>query len=477
MPHVKENLGFDATIKLHKCPKEEWYSKWTKLINRKDYEVNRNTRVCSNHFEYGQPRELSPHPALFLKGYQPVNLTPRRILVKHEEPPKQKMKRRKILSMERLETSISDEYPPDNLNNSKTERTKEDLEGEIEILKRQLRETEHDLDEAKTMIKELENRSIFSIDNIKHSDSLIKLYTGLTSYQLFVWLLDEVEGAASNMKYYKGEDSVETSSYQESNVNKPGPKRKLCLADELLLTLMKLRLNLNQEFLASLFHVSPSLVSSVITTWISLLAFELKPLIHWPTRAQLDQYYPDCYKKYGKICAIIDCTEVQTERPSLDSANSALYSNYKSRHTYKVLVACTPGGTVSYVSDAVGGDMSDVEIVRRCGILNYFEKGDKVMADKGFNNKDDFLLQDVELIIPSFANKNVQFRETKNVTNAEISNARIHVERVIGRMKDFKIMQGPVPLILHDLIDKFVFVCGCLVNLSGVLVPLHSSKK
>ncbi|VDI78588.1 Hypothetical predicted protein [Mytilus galloprovincialis] len=380
MPHVKEHLGSNASIKLHKCPKEEWYKKWSKLLNRDNYEVNKNTRVCSNHFEYGQPRELAPHPKLHMKG-------------------------------------------------------------------------------------------------IKHSDNLIRLHTGLASYSLFCWLLDEVSVPASNMKYYKGEDSHETTSYQENNAKKPGPKRKLSLEDELLMTLMKLRLNLNQEFMASLFNVSSSLVSSIITTWISLLALELRPLIHWPTRDQLDQYYPDCYSKYGKVTAIIDCTEVQTERPSLDSTNSALYSNYKSRHTYKVLVACTPGGTVSFVSHATGGDMSDVELVRRCGILDLFEEGDKVMADKGFNNKDDFLLGDVELIIPAFARKNIQFRESKNISNTEISNARIHVERVIGRMKDFKILQGPIPLILSDVVDNIVFVCGCLVNLSGVLVPLHTNNK
>jgi hypothetical protein len=55
------------------------------------------------------------------------------------------------------------------------------------------------------------------------------------------------------------------------------------------------------------------------------------------------------------------------------------------------------------VSEAVGGDMSDVELVRKSGILDKFEKGDKVMADKGFNNKADFLIGDVELIMPEFA--------------------------------------------------------------------------
>ena len=34
MPHVKEHLGEDAAIKLHKCPNENWFLKWTKLLNR-----------------------------------------------------------------------------------------------------------------------------------------------------------------------------------------------------------------------------------------------------------------------------------------------------------------------------------------------------------------------------------------------------------------------------------------------------------
>ncbi|CAG2216013.1 unnamed protein product [Mytilus edulis] len=433
MPHVKEHLGSNASIKLHKCPKEEWYKKWSKLLNRDNYEVNKNTRVCSNHFEYGQPRELAPHPKLHMKGYEIT--TPRRLLMRntevHSKPVASKSRKKlsELVDSENvsLTTNICTDSSTCNISDDiidENEISKESLSAEIQFLKIQLAEKDHQLSSAKEKIKDLEKKNSFGIISIKHSDNLIRLHTGLASYSLFCWLLDEVSVPASNMKYYKG-----------------------------------------------------SLVSSIITTWISLLALELRPLIHWPTRDQLDQYYPDCYSKYGKVTAIIDCTEVQTERPSLDSTNSALYSNYKSRHTYKVLVACTPGGTVSFVSHATGGDMSDVELVRRCGILDLFEEGDKVMADKGFNNKDDFLLGDVELIIPAFARKNIQFRESKNISNTEISNARIHVERVIGRMKDFKILQGPIPLILSDVVDNIVFVCGCLVNLSGVLVPLHTNNK
>lgn len=50
-----------------------------------------------------------------------------------------------------------------------------------------------------------------------------------------------------------------------------------------------------------------------------------------------------------KLEQSLECTEIQSERPSLDSVNAVMYSNYKSKHTYTVLVACTPGGTVSCV--------------------------------------------------------------------------------------------------------------------------------
>ena len=30
---------------------------------------SKSTKICSNHFEYGRPTVLLPHPKLFLKGY------------------------------------------------------------------------------------------------------------------------------------------------------------------------------------------------------------------------------------------------------------------------------------------------------------------------------------------------------------------------------------------------------------------------
>ena len=244
------------------------------------------------------------------------------------------------------------------------------------------------------------------------------------------------------------------------------------MEDVLLITLMNIRLNINLK--VSGVH---SLISSAVSTWIILLSTELAPLLHRPSIEQLMQNDPQCFEKYGTVTAIIDCTEVQTERQTLDSANSKLFSNYKGRHTYKALIACTPGGTVSFISDVCGGDMSDVEVVRKSGLLDKLARNDKIMADKGFSNKDDFLILGAELITPEILRKDTQFNTSKNIVNAEISNARIHVERVIGRMKEFKILQGPIPLSLADIVDQILVVCGALVNLMGILVPLQSHTK
>ena len=49
----------------------------------------------------------------------------------------------------------------------------------------------------------------------------------------------------------------------------------------------------------------------------------------------------------------------------------------------------------------------------------------------------------------------------------------IHIERVIGRMKDFQIMKAELPLDIFDLFDHIATVVGALVNLQRPIVPLH----
>ena len=60
--------------------------------------------------------------------------------------------------------------------------------------------------------------------------------------------------------------------------HKPGPSRILSLEDEILMTLMRIRLDCPVEDLAFRFGVSVSLATSIITTFIVFLSLELKTL-------------------------------------------------------------------------------------------------------------------------------------------------------------------------------------------------------
>lgn len=50
-------------------------------------------------------------------------------------------------------------------------------------------------------------------------------------------------------------------------------------------------------------------------------------------------------------------------------------------------------------------------------------------------------------------------------TTRSIASVRIHVERAIERLKDFRILQGNLPIPLVPLADKILTVCAALCNL------------
>lgn len=51
----------------------------------------------------------------------------------------------------------------------------------------------------------------------------------------------------------------------------------------------------------------------------------------------------------------------------------------------------------------------------------------------------------------------------------QIAQVRIHVERAIERLKDFKVFQGNIPLTLMPLADQMLIVCAALCNLQKPL--------
>jgi hypothetical protein len=74
--------------------------------------------------------------------------------------------------------------------------------------------------------------------------------------------------------------------------------------------------------------------------------------------------------------------EVFIDIPSNLKARAETWSSYKHHNTVKFLIGITPQGTVSYISKAWGGRVSDKYITENGGFLNNIYPGDLVLADQ-----------------------------------------------------------------------------------------------
>ena len=62
----------------------------------------------------------------------------------------------------------------------------------------------------------------------------------------------------------------------------------------------------------------------------------------------------------------------------------------------------TPCGAISYLSKCWGGRATDKFITMNSGFLGLLEHGDVVLADRGFDIREDAAIHDGNLEIPSF---------------------------------------------------------------------------
>ena len=144
---------------------------------------------------------------------------------------------------------------------------------------------------------------------------------------------------------------------------------------------------------------------------------------------------------------IVDCTEVFIERPHDLLARAQVWSNYKHHSTVKFLIGITPQGTISYVSEYVGGRMSDKEIVERSTLINHLLPGDVVLADRGFTCDDYARMAMAEVKTPPFTRGKKQLEKVQIDWSRELSAVRIHVERIIGVFKQKYTIRDPTHLI------------------------------
>ena len=114
------------------------------------------------------------------------------------------------------------------------------------------------------------------------------------------------------------------------------------------------------------------------------------------------------------------------------------------------MVAISPSGAFTFVSDPWGGNASDRFLTEHSGILDLIETGDDIMADRGFNIRDLLTSKNATLNMPPFTRrapngnkKKLNVDEIKQTRN--IAKLRIHVERAVERLKNFRMLSNIIP--------------------------------
>ena len=241
--------------------------------------------------------------------------------------------------------------------------------------------------------------------------------------------------------------------------------------DQILLTLMKLRLNYKDADLAERFSVSRATVSNVIHTFVSALHEILFVGIldqGMPSQLKCKGSLPNSFEDFVSARAIMDATELTQDIPSDLRKQQLSYSNYKSRHTVKAVTCVAPNAALVYASKLYPGSTSDAAIVEHSGLLKQFVPGDMILADKGFNIFGK-MPSGVSLNIPPFLSEKAYFSKEEAIICRKIARARIHVERANERIKNYEILNH-IPAKYRSISTQIFQVCCCFVNLQAPLL-------
>ena len=266
------------------------------------------------------------------------------------------------------------------------------------------------------------------IEEGRKGTSDLQLYTGFCTEEFeMLWdFLDPV----NNIRSW---EQAEEDTLQRKRGS--GPHFALSLKDQLLVLLMRLRLNLLEWDLAFRFNVSEATISRMLNRWINFCYLRLGSLPIWPTWERVEESMPDCFQQaYPTTYCVIDATEIFCETPSSLPLQSQCYSNYKSHCTLKGLVAVAPNGAIIFISELFNGAISDRQLTIQSGFLEMLAlvpKGKSVMADRGFEIQDLMLKHEIFLNTPPFRDGD-HLKQDDVMKTQKIARVRIHVERVVA---------------------------------------------
>lgn len=177
--------------------------------------------------------------------------------------------------------------------------------------------------------------------------------------------------------------------------------------------------------------------------------------------------------RYNNVSCIIDCMEIEIQKPSKAMNQALSWSDYKKANSMNYLVSCTPNGLVNYISLGYGGRITDTCLVETCNFIDFLQPKMCVMADRGFKHVEVCLRKmGVQLVRPPSVVSGAKLTKSEAKETKQIASLRIHIERVIRRLRESHMLKPHACLNLSFvkvLDDVLIIACG-LINLQDSLL-------
>lgn len=234
-----------------------------------------------------------------------------------------------------------------------------------------------------------------------------------------------------------------------------------------LATMTICRHSLNFDFMSFVIGTSATTMQRIGNNWIIFLATVFNRIELKPEHGFLIQKMPKSFihTGHGNTDLIVDATEFKFQIATNYDVNSLMFSHYKNHSTGKALIGIAPHGMGIVFSHVYPGSISDSEITAITDILKFVETEHEIMTDRGFSIQDLCAEKGVTLNRPK-QKEDDQFSNTENQRNFDIASTRIHVERFIGRVRKWKILNDIWPMNRVDILTCVWQMLCHTVNLS-----------
>ncbi|XP_029558546.1 uncharacterized protein LOC115155760 isoform X1 [Salmo trutta] len=482
-----------TSLSFYRFPRDpDRKQRWIAAVNREGWLPNDGSRLCSTHFISGKqvknPRSPDYVPSVFTSAPLSPESEIKEETAAFEISDKQEAQveaANALLFLQGQGRSVVDQRPSqedhDVAQSASSSSTSDNGEESEPVSsdskdrggkpgKRSAAEPDNYEDVLKILKKE--NRALQeSVDKMSLSETSfrndpekVRFYTGLPNYFVFetvMWLLAPHMNGTKNM--------VKLSKFQQ-----------------LLLTLMRLRLDLKNQDLAYRFGVKVGTVTRTVLRMVNVMSTTLVPTaVFWPSRAELRKNLPAAlHSTYPDCAVIIDCFRVTLEKPGSE-VNLLCQGASAGSNTLKYMIGMAPQGVVTFVSRGSPGSVSDKSLAEGCGFLGKLLPGDVVLADKDLDIGESVAAHGALLkITGSDGGEGSEGSEGVSLTDIspERLSVRRHVERVVSMVKlRYSMLTGPVevPFTAAErssnifTFDKIVQVACALNNLCISAAPLE----